>query len=297
MQDRETTVRSRELGEGLRRAMERARLSGKDVAEMLGWSESRVSRMVRGKRGGSPVEVASVLALCRVTGEERDRLLRMSEEVDRSGWLQQSGGKPSKGLHTLVSHEDKAIKIVDFQLALVPGLLQTVSYAHAVIGAGANVPPMEHGDRVQLRMSRQAILRRANVSFSFVIPESVLNLPVGGPTVMSAQLHHLLQMSVRPNVSLRVLPVRAGAHAGMGGSFRVMEFEEYNPIVYLEHDVTCVYLEHPGEIEAYRRVLRDLCAVSLDERQSREMIAKIATEVHGDGASHYDRVGLAEEQF
>jgi len=46
MRDREPTVRSRELGEGLRRAMERARLTGKQVAHQLDWSPSWVSRLL-----------------------------------------------------------------------------------------------------------------------------------------------------------------------------------------------------------------------------------------------------------
>ncbi|MGH3427043.1 MAG: hypothetical protein ACRDQZ_05675 [Mycobacteriales bacterium] len=44
MRDREPTIRSRELCEGLRRAMEGAELNGKQAARVLGWSESRVSR-------------------------------------------------------------------------------------------------------------------------------------------------------------------------------------------------------------------------------------------------------------
>jgi Helix-turn-helix domain len=52
MRDREPTVRSRELGEGLRRAMEDAGLNGKQAAHVLGWSPSWVSRLLSGKRGG-----------------------------------------------------------------------------------------------------------------------------------------------------------------------------------------------------------------------------------------------------
>lgn len=295
MLDRETTVRSRELGEGLRLAMAKAGLPGNEVARMLGWSTSRVSRILRGKRGGSPVEVSAMLALCRVVGEERDRLLRLSEEVDRSGWLQQHGGALPKELRTLVGHEDQAIKIVDFQLAYVPGLLQTPSYAHAVIGAGANLPPMEQSDRVKARMARQMVLKRDNVPLTFLLHEHVLSLPVGGPTVMSAQLHHLLQLSVRPNISVRVIPAKVGAHPGMTGPFTMMDFAEHRPIVYLENESSSVFLEDPQDLVAYRAVIRDLGAIAPDERQSRELIAKIATDVHGDGAAHYDRVGLAEE--
>jgi hypothetical protein len=45
VRDYELTVRSRELGEGLRRAMEQARLNGRQTAHQLGWSPSWLSRL------------------------------------------------------------------------------------------------------------------------------------------------------------------------------------------------------------------------------------------------------------
>ncbi|MGH4022264.1 MAG: helix-turn-helix domain-containing protein, partial [Pseudonocardiaceae bacterium] len=68
MRDREPTIRSRELGEGLRRAMEHAGLNGRRAAQLLGWSPSWVSRLLSGKRGGNEVDVSAFLAVCRVTG-------------------------------------------------------------------------------------------------------------------------------------------------------------------------------------------------------------------------------------
>ena len=51
MHNRQPTMRSRELGEGLRRAMEAAGLTGVEAARRLDWSPSRVSRMLSGTRG------------------------------------------------------------------------------------------------------------------------------------------------------------------------------------------------------------------------------------------------------
>jgi predicted transcriptional regulator len=46
MPHREPTIRSRELGEGLRQAMEQAGLTGKQVAQTLGVSPSMVSMLL-----------------------------------------------------------------------------------------------------------------------------------------------------------------------------------------------------------------------------------------------------------
>jgi transcriptional regulator with XRE-family HTH domain len=125
MRDREPTIRSRELGEGLHRAMRQARLDQKGTARLLGWSQSRVSRLLSGKRGGSEVDVSAFLAVCQVTGDERERLLAIYREQNIPGWLQQHGARLPKQLRTLIDHENKAVTIDDFQATPAPGLLQT----------------------------------------------------------------------------------------------------------------------------------------------------------------------------
>jgi transcriptional regulator with XRE-family HTH domain len=98
MRDREPTMRSRELGEGLRRAMEQAGLTGKQAAHQLDWSPSWVSRLLSGKRSASQLHVAAILGLCRVTGAERERLLALCQVQHTPGWLQQHGSRLPKQL-------------------------------------------------------------------------------------------------------------------------------------------------------------------------------------------------------
>ncbi|MGH3897793.1 MAG: Scr1 family TA system antitoxin-like transcriptional regulator [Pseudonocardiaceae bacterium] len=156
MRAHEPTIRSRELGEGLRRAMERAGLNGKQAAHLLGWSPSWVSRLLSGKRGGSEVDIAAFLGVCRVKSPERDRLLALCQEHSTPGWLQQHGSRLSKQLVTLIDHENKAVTIGDFQPVFVPGLLQTGEYARAVISRNVNVPPEEVDERVAARLAGKA---------------------------------------------------------------------------------------------------------------------------------------------
>ena len=129
MPHREPTIRSRELGDGLRQAMEQAGLTGKQAAQMLSWSPSFVSLLLSGKRGTSEVDIAAFLGMCRVKGTERDRLLALCREQDNPGWLQQHGSRLPKQLVTLIDHETKAVAISVFEAIFVPGLLQTGEYA------------------------------------------------------------------------------------------------------------------------------------------------------------------------
>ena len=102
MHNRQPTMRSRELGEGLRRAMEAAGLTGVEAARRLDWSPSRVSRMLSGTRGTTKVDVAMFLTDCGVRGRERTRLLAVCQDQGVPGWLQEYGDRLPKQLITLV---------------------------------------------------------------------------------------------------------------------------------------------------------------------------------------------------
>ena len=93
-------------------------------------------------------------------------------------------------------------------------------------------------------------------------------------------------MSVRRNLSLRVVPVSAGAHAAINGSFRFMEFAEIKPVVYIETETSSVFLETDLEIDAYRTILAKLEKTALDEGQSRDLIGSVAVDLYSDGQDH-----------
>lgn len=289
MDDREPTIRSRELGDGLRLAMERAQLNGKEVARRLGWSPSRVSRLLTGRRGADEVEVATFLGVCSVKGAERRRLLALCKERDQLSWFQQFGSRLPKQVRTLVDHETKATDITQFEAMMMPGLLQTDDYTRALISRNPNLPAGEIGDRVAARAARRIIFSGPDrPTFTFLIHEFALRLPVGDREVMSEQLHHLLRMTVRPYVTVRVVPAVFGAHAAMAGAFQLMESHDYKPVVYLEGETSGVFLEKPEEITAYRNVLAELANAALEEGESKELIATVAIEEYADREDQHD---------
>jgi len=287
MPEHETTVRSRELGEGLRGVLERAGLTGKEVARQLDWSQSDVSRMLTGKRAVKETDVATFLGICRVRGKERERLLNLCREANKPGWYQQHGSRLPKQLRTYIDHEDKAIVIADYAATLLAGSLQTGDYARAVITRIVNIPAAEVDERVAVQLARQSIFSRPRPArYTFFVHEYALRLPVGSAAVMSEQLHHLLRMSVRPHISLRVVPASVGAHAGVAGSFTFMEFAEIKPVIYLESATSTLFLEEPEEIAAYQLIVAALAETALDEPQSRELISSLAIKLHGDRKDH-----------
>ncbi|RZS32449.1 hypothetical protein EV193_11283 [Herbihabitans rhizosphaerae] len=287
MEDREPTIRSRALGEGLREAMNSAGYNASEMARQLDWSHSKVSRLLAGTRGGSSNDVSAWLATCRVIGPERVRLMKLCTDQNRPGLLQTHGSRLPLQLRELMDYENKSSAIGEYEASMVSGLLQTGDYARAVISRNVNVPAEEVDDRVYARLARQGLLSKPQPPrLTFFLHEPVLKTPVGSLATMSDQLHHLLRLSVRRNLTLRVVPTAMGAHAAMTGSFRLMDVSNFKKIVYLESETSSLFLEKPIEIGAYANILAALDRSALPEGQSKELIASIATELYADREDH-----------
>ena len=78
---------------------------------------------------------------------------------------------------------------------------------------------------------------------------------------MRTQLKHLIEMSQRPNVTIQIVPFKAGGHAAAGGPFSVLRFAEYDlpDIVYLEQLSSALYLDKQDVVDSYLAVMERLC--------------------------------------
>lgn len=297
MKDHEPTVRSRELGLTLMRAAQAKGLSGRELSRRLGWSDSKISRLFSGKRGTSPNDIAALLAICGIKTPKRDELVELSRRANERGWWQEYGDRLPPELVTLTDYEDSAIAITSFEIARVPGLLQTEEYARAILRAYPNIPASELDERVRTRLRRHDVLERQPLAgFRFFLDESALTRTGPGWEIMSGQLHHLLRLSVRPNIEIRVIPDAVGFHAGEM-SFQLMEFTELRPVVFIECPTSALFLERDDTIAGYRRIVANLDNVALSEVHSRAWLANLANKLGARREDHDEHAHALEEEF
>lgn len=202
-------------------------------------------------------------------------------DADDGYWLRPHGARLPDELRSLVVQENLATStsISSFELARVPGLMQTEDYARALLQAVIPESPYGIEARVQARLSRQSLLRKHRPPrFVFLIHEQALRLPVGGARIMHEQLLQLVLAGSLPQVTVRVVPSSSGAHAGLGGPFHFMCYVQHPPVVYVENETASLFLEEPGDVRTYREILAKLSAIALDEGQSREWLAKLASD-------------------
>jgi transcriptional regulator with XRE-family HTH domain len=273
------TAHGRELGVELRRRRELAGYNGLELANRLGWSTTKVSRVETGARIISEVDIAIYLASCGVPRLEMDGILDLAREASYDHRLKSHGEKLPDELRTLIFHETTAAEIDSYELVVVPGLLQTEDYTRALLQANGLYAGDSFEFRVGARMARQGLLRRSYPPHcTFFIHEHALRTPIGSNRIMHEQLLQLVFLSSWRHCSIRVVPVSAGGQGVVQASFRLMGYAEHDPVAYIEQEAVSLFLDRRAHTDHYRKVLDRLDRVALDGGESRGILADLAND-------------------
>jgi transcriptional regulator with XRE-family HTH domain len=278
-QRRSPTIRRRRLGAELRRYREAAGVTIEVVADRLGCSPSKVSRIETGHTSATPRDVQDMLDVYGVKGRESDELVEIAREARQKGWWHPYSAVL---VGAYVGLEAAAHSVRAYEQQVIPGLLQSQDYAVAMIRAARwSDTDREIDRRVHVRMARQSLLIQDDpIDLWVVLDEAVLSRPVGGDRVMRDQLVRLIEAAQLPNVTLQVLPFAAGAHAGMDGTFAILDFPDaVDPaVVYAENATGGLFLEKGDELAKYRSIFDTIQAAALTPEESGRMIAMLVEE-------------------
>lgn len=274
------TVRRRQLGTELRRLRDAAGLDIKDAATHLECSTARVSRIENGQGGVTP-RAKDVRLLFELYQVKDDRLLAelldLVRESQEQGWWRPYESIMPSGLDVLVGLESDATTEHVYELAYVPGLLQTPEYARALIEAGQGRIGKAADRLVQLRVDRQKVLAREPEPLELwvVIDESALRRPIGGLDVMRAQVKHLIEAARRDNIKIQVLETGRGAHAGLDGPFTILGLPDAPTVVYIETQAGNLYVEKDRDVRRYVDLFGVLRVAALDFDQTAALLESL----------------------
>jgi transcriptional regulator with XRE-family HTH domain len=256
------------LGTQLRRLREAADVTPEEAAWHLRASRSKISRLENGRTRFKNRDVSDLLELYGVTDPQLAAgMLELATQANAQSWWTKYGDILPSWFEPYLGLEASATRIRAFDLQFVNGLLQTEAYARAVTMIGSRRAARAEVDRrVGVRMRRQELLTAANPPRVWcILDEAAIRRPVGGSEVMREQLSRLIEVTRLPNVTLQVVPFRAGAHDGAGGSFTVLRFGEpdVSDVVYIEQLTGAQYLEKRADADHYLDVLNRLSATAL----------------------------------
>ncbi|MFC9242827.1 Scr1 family TA system antitoxin-like transcriptional regulator [Streptomyces sp. NPDC057136] len=179
----------------------------------------------------------------------------------------------------------QASYIDEFSSMLIPGLLQTDSYARALTRASHPFAESEVIEgHVRTRMERASLLNSPRPPVLWiVIHEATLLLPVGGPAVMAEQLSYLAeQTQARPRVVTQVLPFSAGVHSLLDSAVTLMRFDASPAVVYTESAYSGQLIEEPLLVEQCRSAYDLARAAALSPEASLARIVSAAREFATD---------------
>jgi len=208
-------------GNQMKRWRTKANISREQLAAAANYSPDTIKAMEQGARMPTPRVLDVADELCRAEGllsAAKDYLSREKFPARAQEFMERERG---------------AISRWSYGVTLIPGLLQTKSYARLLIEN--RIPPLDGEtveERISARMERQALLtqQKPTVAFSFVLYEAALR----SPQLDAEQLRRLLEVSCLRNVALQVLPFERAVPAALMGPMVLLETRDHERFAFTE---------------------------------------------------------------
>jgi transcriptional regulator with XRE-family HTH domain len=257
-------IEEQRRGRELRRARAAAGLSQEDLGKSINYSGSLVSAVENGQRPPTRDYLVAVDAALD-TGGLFERLLNGLVSIDKAPvWFRD-----------WVIIEREATMIRWFEPLIVPGLLQTKDYAHAIIAGSGVVDSSEVDDLVTARLERQALLATERPpTLIAIIDEGVLRRCIGTPPIMAEQCQHLLDCGSRPHLHIHVVPASVGVYAGLGGAFILAKARDFEA-AHIYGQLHAQTKDGPRDIDRLARAWEVIRSEALPRSLSHELIKEV----------------------
>lgn len=267
------------FGNRLRALRLDAGLTGKELADQLGWAASKVSRLEHGRQTASADDVAAWVMACGAGPDVQDDLLAdlRSLRVQYAAWRRQLRTGFAGRQRVAIALEAATSMLRVYEPASVPGLLQTPDYArHVFINNAAFRDGASDIDAaVQAWMKRQEFLYDRGKRFRFLVTEAALLYLVCPPATLRAQLDRLVVLSGLDTVELAVLPFEARLPKSPGHNFWIFD----DRLVLVGTVSAELSLRDPEDIELYTRLFELFWDVSARGDDAIALITKLVQQL------------------
>jgi transcriptional regulator with XRE-family HTH domain len=262
----------------LRAARQRAGWSAEELADKLGYSASLVRMVESGHRTASP-DFAKQCDKAFGTPGFSDQVTPPTPGTFMRIELRLRDLPFPASYRPFVPHETAARVLRIFEPSFVTGLFQTPEYARAVLARRPYTSNEGVENLLALRLARQEILTREDPPLVYwLMDESVLHRSVAPAEVMRAQLTHLADLAMWPNIGIQVVPYSAGGHIGLLGAFTIAEMPDGSVTGFLENSADGQTVEDSGHVAQIVANFDALRGDALTVAASRDLILKVAEE-------------------
>ncbi|AXG82587.1 helix-turn-helix domain-containing protein [Streptomyces paludis] len=234
----QTPIAWRYAGDQVKRWRMRAGISREELGLAAAYAPDTIKSMEQGVRMPTPKLLDAADDLFRAEG-----LLSAGKQYLRKERF------PLRS-QEIMDAEAEAVSMWSYEVALIPGLLQTETYARALFKDNCPVVSEDvEKERLRGRLERQKLLTRTPlVACSFVVYEAALHVPMGGRDAQKGQLKHLADMAQLRNVSLQVLPFKRAVSSALSGPIVVMWDAEHVCSGYVSGQSFSEFMSLPEQI-------------------------------------------------
>jgi transcriptional regulator with XRE-family HTH domain len=257
-----------------------ANLTSRALAERIGVSQSKVSRVETGRVLPT---IREVTAWAHATGADQETLNQLLAQLDAAltefaTWQIALRDGLAVGQEQIRELESAAAAIHHYQVAVIPGLLQTAEYARRVFQLHDAVGDQNYANAVAKRLERQQALYDETRQFEFLITEQALRARIGPANLAAPQLDRIAQLSTLSNVTIGLIPTAAQAITLVMHAFVLHEplDSEQPPFVLVELAHGEVAVRDPRGVELYQDRLARLRQMAVFDDDARALLASIA---------------------
>lgn len=176
--------------------------------------------------------------------------------------------------------EKRARAIAEWSGTLIPGLLQTRSYADAVIHSAHTLDTTEEVEaKIDARLQRAKLFDNPRKpEYWVILHEALIHHSIIPPAEMAEQLEHIAALARRRRVVAQVLQWNGPTRALTELPLLLMDFDNEPPLLYTEGSYHGQTIDDPSIIMRHRKAYDRLRAAALPPEVSLDLIEKAAEE-------------------
>lgn len=262
----ESTDSLKQFGAVLKAFRERAEMTQEALARRVQFSPATVASIEQGRRLPPPRFIERAEEVLDAFGALKASARYLARHPGLAAWFRQ-----------WAQLEERAISMGTYECRMIPGLLQTETYARTLFGS--LVPPLDDEQieaQLTARLERQKLLReRPNTTFSFILEEGLFVRSTGGMSVTRELVEHVSECAKLRNLEIQIMPLVQEVHAGLGGPMQLLETPENRWFGYSEGQRSGQVISDPKEVSVLQRRYATMRSQALSPTESVSLLKQM----------------------
>lgn len=258
----------------LRELRQDAGLTVTQLAAKCGWHHAKTSRIENAKTPPSARDIRDWCGTCQAPARADD-LIAASRHAETlyQEWRRRvrTGLRQLQDSYVQLYRSTRVFRV--YSPTLVPGLVQTVGYASALLSTNARLLdiPDDGAEAAAARVERSQVIHEPGHRCLLLVEESVLHYQLGAADAVAAQLGHLLTVGALPAVSLGIIPMATRERAlWPQETFHIYD----DTLVSVELLSAQVNITQPSEIGLYLAAFERLRSMAVYGSDARALVVK-----------------------